>query len=191
MLTPLPHGLTIEENTNVFKIIRKWFNISHIPVLIFAAFWNGFLIVWYSIGITAMLQSDSPGGAFIMMFVFPLLHVAVGVGMLYYGLSGLFNKTTIEVVQGLLKVYHHPLPWFGSKEIPVATIKQLYCNESYRSTKSGHYYVYDVDVVLSDNKQIKLVKSLSEKAQALFIEEKIEAYLKIKNEQVAGEVNKT
>jgi len=190
MLTPLPHGLTIEENTSVLKIIKKWFNMSHIPILVFSVFWNGFLIFFYSIIISSFRQSDESSTAFLIMFLFPLLHVAVGVGLFYYGISGLLNYTTIQVEQGLLKVYHHPIPWPGNKEIHIASIKQLYCNEGYKSTKSGHYQVYDVNVIFTDNKQIKLVSSLTEKSQGLFIEDKIEEYLKIKNEQVSGEINK-
>ncbi|MBN2544408.1 MAG: hypothetical protein JXB50_01340 [Spirochaetes bacterium] len=190
MLTPLPHGLTIDENPSVLKITKKWFNAGHVFILIFSIIWNAFLIFFYSMIISSFKNSDESNFAFIIMFIFPLGHVAVGVSLFYYGITGMVNKTTIEVVQGLLKVYHHPIPWFGNKDIHSVLIKQLYCSEVYRSTKGGHYYVFDVNVVLTDNKQIKLVKSLSDKAQGLFIENKIEEYLKIKDEQVTGEVNK-
>jgi hypothetical protein len=190
MIKPLPHGLTIEESNGILKINRKWFSAVFIFLLIFSIAWDCFLIFWYSTAISIIGQPDSSNFTMLITFIFPLGHVIAGICLSYYAITGLFNTTTIQVEQGLLKVQHHPLPWFGNKKIQVLSLKQLYCNEVCKSSKSGFYYVYDLNAITTDNKQIKLIKSLPEKSQGLFIEEKIENYLGIKDEEVQGEIEK-
>lgn len=193
MLKPLPRGLNLIENEYSLTIERKWFNYSYIFILVFCAFWDGILISFYA-GMLTSFTKDIEGNIDLSMLpvlFFPIIHVAVGVGLTYYGLSGLLNKTIINSSNGLLTVKHTPLPWFGNHKIDTANIRQLYCAEKTRHTKSGHYHVYDLNVILNDDKQIHLVKNLPELDQAVFLEENIEKYLNIKDEQVMGEIKKT
>jgi hypothetical protein len=68
----------------------RWFQPKAIFTMFFAIIWCGFLVVWYSIA----LQTPSPGG---FMLWFPLLHVAVGVGLAYWSLAMLLNRTRIAL----------------------------------------------------------------------------------------------
>jgi len=59
--------------------------------------------MWYYIGFAT--------GAPLLMFLFPLLHVAVGIGTMYSALTKLINKTIIDVYFGQLNIVHKPIPW--------------------------------------------------------------------------------
>ena len=54
--------------------------------------------------------------AIFWVFVFPLVHVAVGVGLTYSVLATLFNRTEVELTADSLRVRHGPIPWKGSFE---------------------------------------------------------------------------
>src|SRR5262245_34370871 len=59
----------------------RWFRpAQHLFALLFAVCWDAFLVFWYT---TAAVS----GGPW-LVFVFPLIHVAVGVGITYGALSG-------------------------------------------------------------------------------------------------------
>jgi len=66
-----------------------------IPLLGFAAVWDGILAVWYSIGFGALFSGG--GGEAALMLLFPLVHLGAGIFITHKGLVTLFNKRTIHV----------------------------------------------------------------------------------------------
>jgi hypothetical protein len=89
---------------------RRWFEPGLFGLLLFVIFWDGFLVVWYSIAFFAVAKQPGDNGLW-MMVLFPVLHVAVGVSLTYYVLAGFLNKTQI-LIDGLdLHVRHRPIPW--------------------------------------------------------------------------------
>lgn len=162
-------------------------------LLFFAISWDSFLVGWYWMLIAPNGGLDGPPGAFkLIFFVFPIIHVAIGVGLTYFVLAGLLNSTVIRVADGMLTVRHGPLPWIGNCDLPTEGIDQIYCqnklqrsrDEDGRTTISTQYEVH----ALVNGRKQKLLSGLHEADHALFVEQRLERFLGIENRTVPGEL---
>ncbi len=122
------------------------------------------------------------------MAAFGIIHAIVGIVLTYYLIAGYINKTVIEVNSMFLSVRHRPLPFLGNKKIQSQDIKQLYSKEMIHRGKNGINYTYEIHAVLDNDKRIKVVSGMPRSEQALFIEQEIEKYLKIRDESIEGEI---
>jgi hypothetical protein len=168
----LPKGFSLENTGEELRIKRRWFSPLFIFLTVFAVFWDGFLLVWFFIALTNGEPVMAAAGSF---------HALVGIGLTYFVVAGYINSTLIAVNWEHLIIYHYPLPWPGTKTLKTPDIDQLYCKRI-RGSKGG--VSYDVRVVLKDGKDLKIVGSLPEDTQALFIEQEVENRLKIKDRPV-------
>jgi len=150
-------------------------------LLFFCIFWNGFLVFWYSMA----FGQDSP----LIMKLFPVLHVAVGVLLTYSTLCGFINRTVIEVTDEELTIRHGPLPWPGNQTLTVPDIRQIYCDETISRGRNSTSTSYNVNALLVEERTIKLLSSLPEKQMALFVEQQLEEWLKIKPQHVKGSIS--
>mgnify|MGYP000987260258 FL=1 len=174
-----PNNFTLTRDANSFIIVRRWFHPSVFGLTFFCLLWNGFMSFWFY---TAMKQKVYN------MALFGSLHGAVGVGLLYAVLAGFFNKTYLSFAYDSLTISHKPLPWAGAKTLAKRDLKQLFSKEVVHHHKNGYSYSYSVQVLTREGKVIELVSGLMSKAEALFIEQEIEKYLKIDDEAVPGEL---
>ena len=180
----IPDGIKIDKNFQGLSITRKWFGLKFILLTLFVVIWDAFLINWYAMALSSSFQS-----AFDVMFiVFPLLHVALGMGLSYYVLAGYLNKTMIDVDFNSITIRHGPIPFWGNQKVPSKTITQLYCKRedyfgSYRS-----FGTFAVHAITSERRNIKLLAGLDSSEQALFIEQEIEKFLSIEDKPVKGEI---
>lgn len=182
---PMPPKFKIETGAD-FTLSWRWFGPQFLFLVLFCVFWDGFLVVWYAIAIGTML--GGAGAGMIPMVLFPLIHVAVGVGLTYWTVCGFVNSTTIRVGSGRLSVKHGPLPWKGSCEIDAGSLDQLYCEMRTHRGKNGTTYTYDVMALERDGMTRKLVSGLSEASHALFLEQALESQLGITDRAVGGEL---
>lgn len=161
----LPDKLELHNRGSHIEIVWKWFGWQIIFLTGFAVIWDGFLFVWYSMAFGA---APSVGGINLMV-LFPLLHVAVGLGFTYYVIAGWFNRTHILVSRGEIAVGHGPIPWPGSKLLPAADIKQVWASEQGSRSSDGPV-TYQVAAVTRGGRNVKLVTGLESREQALYIE---------------------
>lgn len=176
----LPAGLEMFQEIDGIEIRRRWFSLSTIFLTVFVIFWCGFLVFWYSMA----LQTRA-----LAMLLFPLIHVAVGVGLAYYVLAGYLNKTYIRVNHSAISICHAPLPSFGNKTIDANDIKQIYVKQHVsHSRRGGTSVTFEVHALTHSQKNLKLLSGLSSDEQALFIEQEIEKFLRIENVPVRGEM---
>lgn len=89
---PLPPRFAVDDFGGTLRIQFRWFTPMVFIPLFFCIFWDGFLVVWYAIA----FSTNGP----LMMKLFPLLHVAVGVGLTWFVLATFVNRTTITVGDG-------------------------------------------------------------------------------------------
>jgi len=189
---PLPPGLRVlDDETSaagqpyrigasrptVLRIERRWFSASrHVFMLFFCIAWDAFLVFWYS-------HATKGGWLFV---VFPIAHVAVGVGMTYSVLAGFLNRSIISVDGEGLSVRHGPLPWRGNRTIPRASLAQLFCEHVVSQSSDGTSNSYHLSAIV-DGKKIRLLSNLAAPDQALYVEQRIEERLGIVDVAVGGE----
>ena len=161
------------------RIVRRWWSPVYLFLAFFCVFWCGFLFFWYGMA----FAGDAP----LIFFLFPLLHVAVGVGLSYFTLAGFLNRTVIEVDGQSLSVRHTPLPWTGNRKYSSPDIKQLYVQERRKSGENNVRYSYDLLAVDRFGDQLKVLKGLTEPHQALYLEQVIQKRLGIEDYEIPGQ----
>jgi len=160
------------------NISYKWYSPVYIFLIFFAVFWNTFMAFWYYTAITEGIWT---------MGLFGLLHLAVGLFLIYFIFAGFFNSTHVNATKNRLKVKHGPIWWLGNKEVIVSNIDQLFCKEKVTKGKNGESYTYDLYMVDVADEHIKLLSNLETPEYALYLEQELEHFLGIENRRVAGE----
>lgn len=176
---PMPKTMRVDESGPGLRIIRRWYSPLFFFFVFFCIAWDGFLVFWYKIALSE--------GAPWIMSVFPVLHVAVGVGLTYWTIAGFVNRTEIVVDGRALSVVHRPMPWFGSLRMPVEQIDQLYCRQKISHGKNGTSVSYQLFAAEKGGGKRKILSGLMDSDQALFVERSVESYLGIRDRRVAGE----
>jgi hypothetical protein len=187
----LPKRFQVDAWGRELTITRRWYSHGVWFLVFFCTIWDGFLIFWYSMAVSSIVSDKYAGmgsGFAWIALVFPILHLAVGVGLTYLVICTFLNKTVVRVSSGELSVRHGPVPFPGNKTVLTSDLKQLFCTEKMHRGKHGCRYTYNVELLKSDNSKVKLLTSLEELDQALFIEQQIEKHLQIADERIPGEV---
>ncbi|MCC7373730.1 MAG: hypothetical protein IT581_03670 [Verrucomicrobiales bacterium] len=180
---PLPPALQVVETPEGFEIRRRWFTPAVLFLVFFCVIWDGFLVFWYGIALTTRAP--------LIMSLFPLLHVAVGVGLTYSTLATLFNTTRVSLNWKALSIAHSPIPWPGHRSIPREEIGQLYCRRVVSQNRNqGGTSRYEVWMSDTNGKSRKILGAGLDEQQALFLEQKIERSLGITDRPVAGELER-
>jgi len=178
---PMPKGVDVKYNHGGLVITRKWFTPAIFALLFFCVFWDGFMIVWYTIAI--MKQQWA-------MAAFGTIHAMVGIGLTYFTVCGFVNRTEITVTHGKIAIVHLPLPVPGSKESNSAEISQLYSERSVSHSRNGTSISYRLRAQTIHGKDLKLIENLPQQEHALYLEQQIERYLGISDAPVAQEVER-
>lgn len=178
---PQPENMLVENQGEELVLNWPWFSLA--TTLFFTCFtvtWNGFLFFWYA---TALSSNNTP----VVMIVFPLGHVAAGIGLAYYTLALYLNRTIVRASGKHIHMAHHPLPWPGQRTLKSKDITQLFCRKKVYHTKNGTQVAYQVYAILKNRKEQKLVE-VSDPEQAQYIEQQIEKKLGLVDRQVEGEM---
>ena len=166
MSTPaptIPEGLNLLPAANGIIIRQVWLTWKIAPLALFAIVWDGFLFFWYS-------QALSRPHPMLFTILFPIGHVAVGLGLTYYVIASLVNKTDILISSASVRVATGPAPWIGNKEVSVDEITDVVVRERSGNRGSTSYTVMYAD---RSRQERKLVSFLSESDQAEFVAQTI------------------
>lgn len=164
----------------------RWYTHAIWVLVVFGIFWDGFLVVWYSIAISSLLSGKTDSGAIIML-VFPILHLLVGVGITYACVATFINRTEVKLRSGELSVYQGPLPVWGNKRISVIDISQLFVSEQCHRRKHGYGYSYNLNALLTNGERMSLLNNVQEATEALYLERTLEERLRISDQRVPGD----
>ena len=200
---PQPAKLQVVEDGDSLRITFRWFTPAILFLTFFCIAWDGFLVVWYTIALGGFPGGGGkgPGDAFQWLFVvFPLGHVAVGVGLTYYMLASYLNRTIITVNRDWLMVRHGPMYWPGQITLASEDVDQLYCRHKLGPGKmSSSRYHPDVHrtggfaaslmAVTKDGREHSLWRFETDTNVVLFLEQRIEEYLGIEDRRVGGELS--
>ncbi len=179
-----PRRLEVREGGGVWEVRRRWFSPVAFFLVVFCLFWDGFLVAWYAIGAT---QFREMGGVGVIFFVFPILHVAAGVGLTWYTVAVFVNTTRVRLEQGSLSIRHGPLWVPGNRTIAGHEIEQLFCKERISRGKNGTSISYELLALLKDRQRVKLLTGYREIEEVLYLEQEIERRLKIRDRAMPGE----
>jgi hypothetical protein len=155
-------------------LTRRWYSHGLWPLLLFCIIWDGFLIVWYTIGVRELISGERglDAWAAVLMLVVPVLHVLVGLAMTYAVISGFLNRTIVRVAGGELSVWHGPFPWPYSQRLFTADIKQVYCTQAPRRAGDNGATTYNLLAVTGKNDEVTLLRDLRELGDGQFIEQR-------------------
>lgn len=131
------------------RIIQSWFKPSMYFFLVFCLGWNLFLVVWYWF---AFFGQDH----IVWTAVFaPVLHVAIGAGLIYCVLAGLLNETFVDILKSEISVSHGPVLCRGNKSVMRHDISAI--ELEYTSAVEGKDRLMTVSVQHRDGRQIELL----------------------------------
>jgi hypothetical protein len=155
---PRPATLVVQDEGDIRVMRRRWFRPMYFFLLFFCVAWDSFLVFWYTMGIFG----GAKGGMDWLFFVFPICHVAVGVGLTYFVLAGFLNKSYIGVTPDRLYVRHRPVPWPGNIDLPTAAVKEVYIERSYTQQTGNRpvQQMYNVNAVAEDGRSKKVLGGL-------------------------------
>jgi hypothetical protein len=179
---PLPPRMEIVRRHDGIALVRHWRGWRTIFFTAFAVAWNGFLVVWYSMAAATGNTS---------MMLFPLLHVAVGLGLAYYVVASWVNRTYVAATGSKLAVRHEPVPWFGKRDLDAHRVEQLWSKERIHRTKNGTRRSWELRARMRDGADVKVVGGLDAVEQALFLEQELEKWLGCEDAKIAGEVSRS
>lgn len=167
----IPEGLDLIPAADGAIIRRVWLSWRTAPLALFAIVWDCFLIFWYS-------QAFSQSQFGLMPILFPIGHVAVGIGITYYVLASLVNKTDVAVSPTGVTVSTYPLPWIDNRTLAADEITDvLVRTRSWNRNSTTHVVMYADRA----RRERKLVGGLSLPEQAAFIAEVVRRTLRIES----------
>jgi len=173
-----PKGIDVRTTMDGLTLERRWMNPTVWFLVLFCVFWDGFMVVWFTIAITQEHYE---------MAAFGSIHALVGVCLTYALVCNFVNKTWISITARNLSIKHGPLPWFGNKEIPSHEIEQVFCQRRVTRNKNGTSISYHVRYLDTRGKEGKLLGGLKDSSQALYLEQEIESTLGIQDRKVPGD----
>lgn len=182
---PKPQRFAVEEFGSELTISYRWFTPALFVMVFFCLFWDGFMVMWYSIAIGMIVNGQPAAWA---MAAFGLLHLAVGVGITYSTFASFVNSTQIKISGGELTIRHGPVRWGGNQTLNVDDILQIYCSDRTHSSRRRQWQSYQLNVLKKDGGKLVLLRNLNEPEEALFLEEQLEQKLGIAPQKVPGEL---
>ena len=167
----IPEGLDVVQQGDSVVIRRSWRTWAVIPICFFLVFWFGFLGFWYY---HAFTDRNAP----LIMVLFPLLHVAVGFGLLYFVICSFVNSTDVTISTASVKIATGPLPWMGNCEVGAADIRGLVIRERMGNKGGVTYTLMYVD---GANRERRLMRASGRREQLEFVANSIRQILGIGN----------
>lgn len=182
-MPPVPTGVRVTDDGFTRRLEYRWFTPAAFFLVFFCIAWDGFLVFWYTMAVGG---GGKAGGFQWLAVLFPIAHVAVGVGLTYFTLCLFVNRSTVTVAD-TLRVRHGPLPWPGNVTLPAEAVTAVYCEEVVRTGKRGPNYSYTVKAVADDVRAVTLLSGLDTLPRAKFFELKLEEWLNLPPKAVPGE----
>ena len=176
---PLPRGMAARETGRALFIAVRWFRPLRLFVVGGAVAVDLVLLMFF--GEFAAVKAHWTTYLFA-----PMTYLVLGIGLNYWALAILLNRTHVRVEDGRIRVSHVPLPCSRFKRIEAADVDQLFTRAEY--DKQGRIECCHVCVLRRDGRWLTLVKNLATIDQALFLEWAIERHLGVRDRPVAGEV---
>lgn len=173
---PRPPGWAVERAP--WRLSYRWFGVEGAFMVVFAVVWNAFMAMF-------VLGAVSSGDPTMVALTLVMPHTWVGAGLAWYALATVLNRTTLEVEHAELRVRHGPVWWPGALTMAVADVEQLYVEKSsVRVNKRARWNLAVLDRQGVARVAVRLLRSAEE---ARWLEQQIEAALRIEDRAVPGQ----
>jgi hypothetical protein len=178
-LSGTPQGITVSAAGDTLTIRQRWFGRSTFVLLFFTLAWNAALAFLYAY---AWRRGD------VLAMVFPVLHLAAGIILVYGTLASFLNTTTITIDRSWLRVRTGPVPAARAVNLPAGAVKQLFCEKKVSRPGRTPMTRYSLVALMNDGRRTRVIAEVASPDLPLFLEEHAEAWMKIADEPVAGEL---
>jgi len=149
----------------------RWFTPAIFMLIFFCIAWDSFLVFWYW---AAFTQPNTP----LMMIIFPIGHLAAGVGLTYGTIASLLNTTHVFISQHVVTIKHGPVPWWANKEINVKDIRKLMIEKS-NTTYQNNRTLSTFKIMADVNGEEKQLLTRLEHAHARYIAYQLAKQIKV------------
>ncbi|MEO0447856.1 MAG: hypothetical protein AAF191_17440 [Verrucomicrobiota bacterium] len=179
-LTPIPASISESKDVRSITLTRAWKRsaVQLAFLTFFCIAWNSFLIFWYSMA----FSTESPW----IMKVFPIAHVAIGVGLTYFLFASYLNRTDIRIASSKIHIRTHPVPWRGNRTISTSQIAQIFVTKETSSNDRNVREVFHLHYIDKANQQQAILHHLESPQEALYLERRLLEILKLDRMEVAG-----
>ena len=150
-------------------------------------FMMAFTFLWNLILLPFVLTVILTGNWGILLFM--SLHLAVGLGLIWYMAAIYLNKTSINLSRHKMKIRTLPLrlPFSKSGEYEISDIRQFFVSKYTASTSNGvPNYAYALYAIMANGDKISMLRGMNRETQH-YIEQELENYLGIANQKVNDE----
>lgn len=138
-----------------------------------------FMVAW-NYSVFAAFRSLAESELIPLLILLPF--ILIGIGLVYYSLINLFNKTTIMVNKNMLKIQHEPSSSSCNKILKSNEIVRLTIQS--KCTKYGKKIAcYNIHAHFNNAQTIVLVSGLSKKENAWRIGKEIECFLETQSKE--------
>ncbi len=163
----LPEGISIESEGPVQIIHYEWYSNFYIPIIIFFALWDLFLIGYF-------IQELGRHANILELVVVSAPQTLIGAVMSYFSIAIIVNETIIELGNSELKVTHTPLPWRGNRTINVCDIQSVECE---RGGGSRHSPSIDIVLYFKNGGRRTLLSMIQNRETADFIKKQVREFI--------------
>lgn len=170
-----PRLVALEESRSGVRMSWRWWTWAHLFLVFFCIAWDGFLVFWYAMALFA----PGKGGFAWLAILFPICHVAVGVGLTYFVIASAFNRTVVTLDAHELRVRHGPMPWLGNRTIERKRIHRLKLSATVSNNRSGYSTTYGLLAELDPDGQQTVIRSFQDAEHATYVARMLAARLEV------------
>ncbi len=171
-----PRQVVIEDAGGALRMSWRWWRWQYAALVLFVIAWDSFLVFWYSMAFFGVRHGHG-GEALWIMFVFPILHLAVGVGLTYFLIAAALNRTVIQIDAYQLSVRVGPVPWRGSRDYPRESLRRLRLSATTRRNRGMETTSYAVVAEVEGLGPRPICARFADRAHATYVARAIAAAL--------------
>jgi hypothetical protein len=170
----LPRGMSIHDGQTGRRITDFWLSSEYVVSAIIVFFVDVVLALAIASGqwLTVDFWWQMTGGLVLLAFL----------AVTYVVVAGLFNRTLVEVADGVLVVKHEPLPWFGNRRILATDVLEVFLTS--RNLTAGRMppiITYNVNAGTRDGKAFMLLIDLPALTPALLCQLHLDKWLQLRD----------
>lgn len=171
------------EGIGVVDFGYRWSHPALFLLVPFTVFWNALLSLFWS-KIFVALEKDA-----LVAIAFGLLsapYSLIGLGLAYFSLCLMVNRTSIQLDSDSLTVYHGPLPWRGNLTLKREEVQQFYVLRKLGGSRKKKV-LYDLNAILRSGEWVNLLRNQEEGTELKYLEFELEREMGIENVPVPEE----